>query len=50
MVVMNMGFMANILQLVVYEGLILKHSITETLAIARKVVGNFKHSPQAYTH
>lgn len=44
----SMGCVAHTLQLAVHEGLLSQRSITETMAVARKIVGHFKHSPQAY--
>ncbi|KAJ8380963.1 hypothetical protein SKAU_G00017410 [Synaphobranchus kaupii] len=46
--VLSVGCIAHTLQLVVHEGLLSQRSITDTLANARKIVGHFKHSPQAY--
>jgi len=44
----SVGCIAHTLQLVVHEGLLSQRSVTDTLANARKIVGHFKHSPQAY--
>ncbi|XP_026087257.1 zinc finger BED domain-containing protein 4-like [Carassius auratus] len=40
---------AHTLQLVVHEGLLSQRSVADALAIGRKIVGHFKHSPLAYS-
>ncbi|XP_073722443.1 zinc finger BED domain-containing protein 4-like [Misgurnus anguillicaudatus] len=40
---------AHTLQLVVHEGLLSQKSVADALAIGRKIVGHFKHSPLAYS-
>ncbi len=45
----SVGCVAHSCQLCVHEGLLSQHSVTETLAKARKIVGHFKHSPFFYS-
>ncbi|KAK0142029.1 Zinc finger BED domain-containing protein 4 [Merluccius polli] len=40
---------AHTLQLVVHEGILSQRSVADALAIGRKIVGHFKHSPLAYS-
>ncbi|XP_067300896.1 zinc finger BED domain-containing protein 4-like [Pseudorasbora parva] len=40
--------MAHTIQLAVNEGLLSQRSIADVIAIGRKIVGHFKHSPLAY--
>jgi len=40
---------AHTLQLVVNEGILSQRSVADALAIGRKIVGHFKHSPLAYS-
>ncbi|RVE75460.1 hypothetical protein OJAV_G00016690 [Oryzias javanicus] len=47
--VQRAGCVAHLCQLCVHEGLLAQRSVTDTLAIARKIVGHFKHSPLAYS-
>lgn len=47
MAVPNLGCFAHTLQLVVYEGLISQHSISDALANSMKIVAHFKHSQLA---
>ncbi|XP_073671353.1 zinc finger BED domain-containing protein 4-like [Paramisgurnus dabryanus] len=41
--------MAHTIQLAVNEGLLSQRSIADVIAIGRKIVGHFKHSPLAYS-
>ncbi|XP_076828944.1 zinc finger BED domain-containing protein 4-like [Brachyhypopomus gauderio] len=45
----SLGCFAHTLQLVVNEGLLAQRNVSDALAIGRKIVGHFKHSPQAYS-
>ncbi|XP_036067644.1 zinc finger BED domain-containing protein 4-like [Oryzias melastigma] len=47
--VRSAGCVAHLCQLCVHEGVLAQRSVTDTLAIARKIVGHFKHSPLAYS-
>ncbi|CAL8265009.1 unnamed protein product, partial [Gadus morhua 'NCC'] len=47
--VQSLGCLAHTLQLVVIKGLLAQRSISDAVANARKLVGNFKHSPKAYS-
>ncbi|XP_026087221.1 zinc finger BED domain-containing protein 4-like [Carassius auratus] len=40
---------AHTLQLVVHVGLLSQRSVADALAIGRKIIGHFKHSPLAYS-
>ncbi|XP_065109329.1 zinc finger BED domain-containing protein 4-like [Paramisgurnus dabryanus] len=46
----SLGCFAHTLQLIVNEGLLSQRSVSDTVAIGRKIVGHFKHSPLAYSH
>lgn len=48
--VQRVGCVVHFCQLVVHEGLLSQRSVTDTLANARKTVGQFQHSPLAYSH
>ncbi|XP_057184493.1 zinc finger BED domain-containing protein 4-like [Triplophysa rosa] len=41
---------AHTIQLAVHDGLLSQRSIADVIAIGRKMIGHFKHSPLAYTH
>ncbi len=41
--------MAHTLHLVVHEGVLSQRAIRDAVAICRRIVGHFKHSPQAYS-
>lgn len=45
----SFGCMAHTLQLAVHEGVLSQRSISDVVAIGRKIVGHFKHSPLAYS-
>ena len=47
--VASLGCFAHTLQLIVNEGLLSQRSVSDVLAICRKIVGHFKHSPLAYS-
>ncbi|XP_051548034.1 zinc finger BED domain-containing protein 4-like [Myxocyprinus asiaticus] len=47
--VASLGCFARTLQLIVHEGLLSQHSVSDALANARKIVGHFKHLPLAYS-
>lgn len=47
MAVPSLGCFSHTLQLVVHEGLISQHSVSDTLANSRKIVAHFKHSQLA---
>lgn len=47
--VRSLGCIAHTLHLIVHEGLLSQRSVCDTLTIARKIVGHFKHSPLAYS-
>lgn len=49
MEVKSVGCLAHTLQLAMQEGLLCQRSVVDTLAIARKIIGHFKHSPLAYS-
>lgn len=40
---------AHTLHLVVHEGVLSQRAIRDAVAISRRIVGHFKHSPQAYS-
>lgn len=42
--------MAHTIQLAVHDGLLSQCSIADVIAIGRKIIGHFKHSPLADTH
>ncbi|KAK0151882.1 Zinc finger BED domain-containing protein 4 [Merluccius polli] len=44
----SFGCMAHSLQLAVHNGVFSQRSVTDVVAICRKIVGHFKHSPLAY--
>lgn len=45
----SLGCMAHSLQLVVKEGLLSQRAIRDILAMGRRIVGHFKHSPLSYS-
>lgn len=45
----SFGCMAHTLQLAIHDGVFSQRSITDVVAICRKIVGHFKHSPLAYS-
>lgn len=49
MAVPSVGCVAHSCQLCVHEGLLSQHSVSDTLANARMILGHFKHSPLAYS-
>ena len=49
MEVPSVGCVTHTLKLAVHKGLLSQHSIAEAFSNARKIVGHFKHSPQAYS-
>ncbi|KAL0200887.1 hypothetical protein M9458_004074, partial [Cirrhinus mrigala] len=50
MAVPSLGCFAHTLQLVVHEGLMSQHSVSDALANSRKIVAHFKHSQLAQSH
>ncbi|CAI5678562.1 zinc finger BED domain-containing protein 4-like [Oreochromis niloticus] len=47
--VASLGCFAHTLQLVVNEGLLAQRGVCDAVTVGRKIVGHFKHSPQAYS-
>lgn len=45
----SFGCMAHTLQLAIHDGVFSQRSLTDVVAICRKIVGHFKHSPLAYS-
>lgn len=45
----DLGCFAHTLQLIIHDGVLSQRTVIDTLAICRKIVGHFKHSPLAYT-
>ena len=45
----SFGCMAHTLQLAIHDGAFSQRSLTDVVAICRKIVGHFKHSPLAYS-
>ncbi len=45
----DLGCFAHTLQLIVHEGVLSQRLVKDTVAVCRKIVGHFKHSPLAYS-
>ena len=46
----SIGCVTHTLQLAVHEGLLAQRSVADAVAVGRRIVGHFKHSPLAYSH
>ena len=45
----DLGCFAHTLQLIIHDGVLTQRAVIDALAICRKIVGHFKHSPLAYS-
>ena len=45
----DLGCFAHTLQLIIHDGVLTQQAVIDALAICRKIIGHFKHSPLAYS-